>query len=194
MLDLDGLTLIHREVNSLVPWQNGAGLTRQIAIFPTDADINNFIWRISVAEIKGDSEYSQFADARRTQMLLSGDGVELSLPHEVCVLNIQYQSIEFIGNDTMSCRTLNGPCQVLNVMVRQGIEKSEIVVIHGTLNKLLDHMPRVFYIAQGEYDVVIPRHKNITLRTGDALLLTANQFKFNSVATSNSVIIEITFY
>ncbi len=192
MDDLDGLVLIRREENSLVPWQNGKGLTRQIAVFPNDANLNDFVWRISIAEIKGDSVYSQFAHIHRTQLLLSGYGVELTLPHEVHVLNKLYQSIEFSGDFAVSYHTLFGPCQVLNIMTRQDVEKSNVVVIHGVCNKTLDFKAHIFYVAQGEYEVVMPAGNHTTLRTGDAMLVTANQFKLKSAAGANAVIIEIT--
>lgn len=187
----NGLALILQEENNLMPWKNGAGLTRQIAVFPSDANINNFICRISITEIKSDNVYSHFPHIHRTQMLLNGCGVELKFSNKVTILNKQYQLTNFSGNNAVSCHMLRGPCQVLNIMTRQGEEIPESWVIYGACNKMLNDKPRVFYIAQGEYDVAISAHKNITLRTGDALLVTADQFRFKSAATSNAVMIEI---
>ncbi len=194
MNHVDEVVFIPSKENSLSPWLNGAGLTRKIAIFPSGAGIHDFVWRLSVAEIESDSLYSHFAHTHRTQMLLSGDGLELTFPHKVCVLNKQYQMVDFSGEDTVSCHLLQGPCQVLNVMTQSNVGKSEMVVLHGSYHiKTSDHLQRVFYIAQGEYEFVMSAFESLTLRTGDALLIKANQVIFKSV-TSSAAMIEITFH
>lgn len=36
-----------------LPWKNGKGVTLELAIAPTDADLSNFEWRISSARVEG---------------------------------------------------------------------------------------------------------------------------------------------
>ena len=194
MNHIDEVTIIPSKQNSLSPWLNGAGLTRQIAIYPSGATMLDFVWRISVANIESNTVYSNFAHTNRLQMLLSGDGIVLTLPHKVCVLNQQYQYIDFSGDDIASCYLLKHPCQVLNIMTQGNVEPPKISVLHGACSKTLDHLQRVFYIAKGEYEFVTPAGEGVALQTGDALLVQANQYHFSPVASHGAVIIEITFH
>ena len=44
-----------------MPWKNGGGTTRQVAVYPPLASLETFQWRVSVATIARDGPFSQFA-------------------------------------------------------------------------------------------------------------------------------------
>ena len=194
MSHIHALTIIPSKQNSLSPWLNGTGLTRQIAIFPSGASMLDFDWRISVADIESNCAYSNFAHTHRLQMLLSGDGIVLTLPSKVCVLNQQYQCVDFSGDDLASCYLLKHPCQVLNVMLQSHLAPPQINVLRGAYSKTLDHLQRVFYIAKGVYKFVTLTGEDVAVKAGDALLVEANQYHFSSAASHDGVMIEITFH
>lgn len=85
-------------------WKNGAGLTLQIAIFPTDSSVaaNNFLWRISSATVNSKNNFSQFSGYERILMVLSGDGL---------ILNgsplLPYEPLEFSGDQLIKCSLMN---------------------------------------------------------------------------------------
>lgn len=85
-------------------WKNGAGQTKQIAIFPTNSSIagNNFLWRISSATVNSKNNFSQFIGYERILVVLSGDGL---------ILNgtplLPYEPLEFSGDLPIECSLMN---------------------------------------------------------------------------------------
>ena len=59
------------------PWKNGGGTTREIAAFPPGAGLDDFGWRLSVAEVERDGPFSVFSGVDRTIVLLDGAGMRL---------------------------------------------------------------------------------------------------------------------
>ncbi len=55
------------------PWKNGGGSTRQLAIHPPQASLDDFVWRISCARVSGAGPFSAFPGIQRSQALLEGD-------------------------------------------------------------------------------------------------------------------------
>jgi environmental stress-induced protein Ves len=47
------------------PWKNGGGVTREIACHPPQAGMQNFDWRISIAHIGSDGDFSVFTGSSR---------------------------------------------------------------------------------------------------------------------------------
>lgn len=104
-----------------IPWKNGGGTTRQLAVSPTDATANDFLWRISIAQIDAAGEFSAFPGIDRTILLWHGDGVKLRSPawpdHR---LEDPRAPFRFRGEEDVVCDMLGGPTQDLNLMVRRG--------------------------------------------------------------------------
>uniref|UniRef100_UPI0040471B47 HutD/Ves family protein n=1 Tax=Roseivirga sp. TaxID=1964215 RepID=UPI0040471B47 len=61
------------------PWKNGGGSTKQLLISPSNADLSNFDYRISIASISSNGPFSLFNGIDRQLVILEGDGVELSI-------------------------------------------------------------------------------------------------------------------
>jgi environmental stress-induced protein Ves len=70
--------LFERAQLRATPWKNGGGVTREIACHPPQAGMQNFDWRISIAHIASDGDFSVFAGVDRVITLLEGGGVQLS--------------------------------------------------------------------------------------------------------------------
>jgi environmental stress-induced protein Ves len=62
-----------------VPWKNGGGITREIAIDPPDSSLlkGDFTWRLSAAEIHKQGIFSRFDGFERQLIVWNGSGVEL---------------------------------------------------------------------------------------------------------------------
>jgi len=54
------------------PWKNGGGTTRDIASSPPGASLDDFVWRLSLAQVDRDGPFSRFDNVDRTLVLLSG--------------------------------------------------------------------------------------------------------------------------
>jgi environmental stress-induced protein Ves len=104
-----------------VPWKNGGGTTRQLAVEPADATSSDFLWRISIAQIDAPGEFSAFPGIDRTILLWRGDGVTLrssAWPNHR--IDDPRTPFFFHGEEDVVCDLLGGPTLDLNLMVRRG--------------------------------------------------------------------------
>ena len=62
-----------------MPWRNGAGVTREIAIDDAPGAAAPFRWRLSMADLAGDGPFSELPDVDRVLLLLAGDQVALAI-------------------------------------------------------------------------------------------------------------------
>lgn len=105
---------------SPVPWKNGGGSTTQIAVGPPDASLDDFDWRISLATIAEDGEFSVFPDIDRTLALVEGAGAVLDIDGEDQVLLCADDPVaSFDGDSRVSARLTHGPTTDFNVMTRR---------------------------------------------------------------------------
>ena len=123
------------------PWKNGGGVTREIACHPPQAGMQNFDWRISIAHIARDGDFSVFAGVDRVITLLEGGGVQLSSADGSAddsvlhSLDTPLRPFAFSGDAAVHGRLLNGDCHDFNVMTRRGVCQAEVRVLrrHETL-------------------------------------------------------------
>ena len=100
-----------------MPWRNGGGWTTEIARAP--ADVDDFDWRVSIAEIGADGPFSAFPGCARSLVLLEGAGIELRIDGAPTLLDRRGQIVEFDGGATAHCRLLDGPTRDFNVIARR---------------------------------------------------------------------------
>lgn len=99
-------------------WRNGAGWTTELAARP---DCGEFDWRISVAEIEGDCEFSRFPGIDRGIVVLDGAGFTLDVDGQPpAVLRAGGPPYAFTGDVAARCATAGGPSRAFNVMTRRG--------------------------------------------------------------------------
>src|ERR1700743_3434281 len=65
-----------------VPWKNGLGITREIAVEPAGATMDHFLWRVSIADVDTASPFSRFPGVDRVIVLLQGERVTMTLDGE----------------------------------------------------------------------------------------------------------------
>jgi hypothetical protein len=168
-------TALKRAQYARMRWRNGAGWTTELAVRPAGATLDTgFDWRLSVAEIDADSEFSAFPDYERTILLLEGGGMELAFGdgRAPVMLNVRGQPFDFSGTDAVRCRLLDGPSRDFNVMVRRGRWRAKT-----TFRPLVGPMvffaePNVtwaIHVASGRAEVQHGSHT--ALDAGDTLLL-----------------------
>jgi environmental stress-induced protein Ves len=110
----------------VMPWKNGLGSTTEIAIFPADAKLDDFDWRVSMAQVTSDGAFSSFPGIDRTLLVIDGAGIDLSVAGYEPV-RIDRSTIHcFLGDQQTSATLIDGPITDLNVMSRRGIVSQRV--------------------------------------------------------------------
>ena len=93
--------------------------------------MQNFDWRISIAHIASDGDFSVFTGVDRVITLLDGGGVQLSSADDsvLHVLDTPLQPFAFSGDVEVHGRLLDGDCHDLNVMTRRAVYQAEVRVL-----------------------------------------------------------------
>jgi len=102
------------------PWKNGGGSTTEIAVFPAAAGLDDFDWRVSMAEVAASGPFSAFEGIDRTLCLLSGAGVTLRVGDREVGLGAASHVCRFPGDVATASELHDGPIADLNVMSRRG--------------------------------------------------------------------------
>ena len=112
--------LLRAATYPVMPWKNGGGTTREVAVFPHGASMEDFDWRISMATVAQDGAFSCLPDIERTLFLLEGAGMVLKFDEHSPVELRPVDVIEHFAADTkVFARLLDGPITDLNIMTRR---------------------------------------------------------------------------
>jgi environmental stress-induced protein Ves len=127
-LRLPSRSIVRSDCLPRVPWKNGAGTTREVAVFPAPAG-PTFWWRISVADICEDAGFSTFAGADRHFVVASPgflhldvDGNRRNVAH--------YQPEAFPGEAQVSVKLVTGPTTAINLITDRSTCAGAIDVQH----------------------------------------------------------------
>lgn len=121
------LELLRAAERRPVPWKNGGGLTREVAVSPAGSDLTGFDWRVSIAEIRAAGPFSLFEGVDRRMAVLGG---RLSLAIEgrpALTLTPETEPVAFPGEIPVAAEPLGGPVTDLNVMTRRGRCSAELM-------------------------------------------------------------------
>jgi environmental stress-induced protein Ves len=151
-----------------VPWKNGQGRTWQVAAHPEGADVADFDWRISIAEISQDGAFSAFPGVDRTIAVIDGAGVELLVDGVARELP-PYQPFGFAGEAETSCRLLAGTTRDLNLLTSRGRANGSMKFLTVTGEDIIDVAGCLLVVA-GSATVSTPDQQD-HLERFDALLV-----------------------
>ncbi len=113
------MRILRAALRSAVPWKNGGGITREVAIAPPGAGFDDFDWRISIAEVRGAGPFSLFPGIDRTLTILDGR-MRLDIEGRTRDLDPRSAPLAFPGDVACTGTPLDGPVTDLNVMTRRG--------------------------------------------------------------------------
>lgn len=114
------LKVLRAAQRQAVPWKNGGGFTREVAVSPTGATSLEFDWRVSIAEIAVAGPFSVFADIDRRMAVLEG---RLSLKIDAqpaVIVSPDSAPVAFPGEAPVFATPLGATVTDLNVMTRRG--------------------------------------------------------------------------
>jgi environmental stress-induced protein Ves len=156
-----------------VPWKNGGGVTREIAASPEGAPMDDFDWRVSLAEVGADGPFSAFPGVDRTLTVVEGAGMDLMVGGEHHIVDEQYWPHDFPGDLETEGHLLEGPVVNLNVMYRRSRTQAATAVVRGTVRLLVPEGGAVLAVALEDGAVLdAAAAEGVELGRYDALLAT----------------------
>lgn len=114
-----------------MPWKNGGGRTTEIACHPPAAALDDFLWRVSIADVARDGPFSLFPGVERTIVLLDGGGMRLTGGGCDVELRTRFEPYRFSGDEAIECTLLAGPVRDFNAMIRHGEARGSVTVVAG---------------------------------------------------------------
>jgi environmental stress-induced protein Ves len=120
MSDVPEIVRLPRADYRRMRWKNGAGWTTEIAQAP--ADDGGFVWRVSIAEVDADGDFSAFPGVDRSLLVLAGEGMALGFDDRApALLRPLGEALAFPGEAAVRARLLGGPTRDFNVMTRRDL-------------------------------------------------------------------------
>ncbi|MFB8241814.1 HutD family protein [Kitasatospora purpeofusca] len=109
-------------------WRNGGGVTREVAGYPAGSGLDDFQWRVSLADVGSAGPFSAFPGVDRVITLVEGPGMALTVDGTEHVVDAPFRPFAFSGDAATDCRLLGGPLVDFNVMTRRGRATAELTL------------------------------------------------------------------
>ena len=153
------------------PWKNGGGATAEIAVAPPDAGLDDFDWRLSIADIAADGAFSRFDRIDRTTALLAGAGVVLEVAGDERRVDLVGAAIAFPGDAPAFARLIAGPIRDFNVMTRRGRFTHEVVRVRAGAIAPIEAQDEILAIvALEDSSTVLVEGESLVLNVHDTLV------------------------
>jgi len=134
------------------PWKNGGGHTREIARIPVASAVDDFDWRVSIADVSTDGPFSNYDHVDRVIVLLSGAGVRLrssdgKIDHR---LDEPLVPFAFSGDDAITAALIDGASSDFNVMTRRGVVRADVQIVRAA-QSCAESAAGVLFAARGSW-------------------------------------------
>lgn len=100
-------------------WKNGGGITSEVAAYPPGAGMEDFLWRLSLAQVDWAGHFSKFSGVDRALAVMDGT-LALTGPDFEVLLDDQTAPFRFDGEACVHGDPIGGRVCNLNAMVRRG--------------------------------------------------------------------------
>ncbi len=98
-----------------MPWKNGQGFTLEIARSHGEG-LENFDWRVSIADVKEAGAFSHFPNKQRVIGVLEGIGLTLHVDENKPVTLMQKQFFAFHGENNVQAELVDGVIRDFNLI------------------------------------------------------------------------------
>ena len=120
------LKILSPETFKPIPWKNGLGHTTELAI-NSGGNLDNFDWRLSIASVVNDGDFSNFSGYQRNLVLIEGEG--LILDHRngnIDKLTNLLDIAHFDGGSKTYGSLVNGGIKDFNIMTNKDSFTAEV--------------------------------------------------------------------
>ena len=113
-----------------MPWRNGRGTTLEVAREPATGE--EFAWRLSLADIAQDGDFSAYPGYSRALALVAGKSLQLRFRgHGQCFLDPTRRGTRFEGDWETHCAIPQGHCTDLSLIVRRSSTARAASAVHA---------------------------------------------------------------
>ena len=175
-----------------IPWKNGKGQTIELAI-NEGANLENFDWRLSMADVVEDGVFSDFSGYLRNLVLIKGKAI--TLIHDQKATDTLDRYLDFATFDG-GCKTQGvlpeGPITDFNIITKH--DKYEVTVTtcqHDATVELSDGEYIWAYSLSHDAKIVSEQHQEISL-PANHLLQISNLNTENKTSILGSELIIVT--
>lgn len=127
------MRILRADGHKVMPWKNGLGVTREVALEPAPVPDAPFLWRLSLASIRGSGPFSAFPGIDRTIVALSGEPVRLIVDgKEAVTLRALGEPFAFAGEAAVEALSDGGETTDLNIMTLRGLAAHEMTRLSWT--------------------------------------------------------------
>ena len=149
------------------PWPNGRGTSFEIA--SQTPGVAGWTWRVAIAPVVEDCDFSHFENVHRQLLIISGDEMILNVGGETVVCKPNEVAV-FAGDISTTAKLVNGPIVDLNLMTVRGKAS-------GTMTYVAEPGPLStceMVVCVSESAEIIVDSRPVTLHHQDAYLDTIN--------------------
>lgn len=145
-----------------MPWKNGGGQTTELFRLPPTED---FHFRLSMAEVKQNGDFSLFPGIDRYLIILKGQGCELIFHDRSALLRPANEPFFFRGEENVFCKLLEGPLQDYNVMINREWGKASVEIKRGSQEEVhLNCSEDLMYVFNPEEETLIELQKDESIK------------------------------
>ncbi len=148
-----------------VTWRNGGGVTRQIALGklgaagePVATDGEDWDWRLSIAEVGTEGDFSTFDGMTRILTMIEGEVLDITIDGAGQRLE-KFWPLRFDGGAVTRAMLPAGPIRNLNLIVRTGALAGDVSVV-----ELSEDQPR--QLVRGRIGVLLQGTARLRLANG----------------------------
>ena len=187
------MRVLRAEGYAVVPWRNGGGTTREIAVHHDARLHHDFLWRLTIAIVAQSGPFSRFDGIDRTIALLDGEGMWLRSPTQTTVLNVATPPFSFSGETEVVCELIGGSTIDLNAMTRRDFFshtlRRERFVGSTAVNGAAD---QTFVVCNACVELSRPGGASLGALDTIAEIYAGEELKLNSAFPAELLIVELT--
>lgn len=159
------------------PWKNGGGETRELAVAPPGAGLDDFDWRISCTQVAVGGPFSAFPGVDRSLAALDGAGLRLECADGAThLLSADSAPLALPGELAVTATLPGGPVGDFNLMTRRGrwAHRLERLQLLGERLLAADADLTLVYCVNGVgLDCWLADGRELRLTAGEGVLLDA---------------------
>jgi uncharacterized protein len=171
-----------------IPWKNGQGVTTELAI-NEQGTVDNFTWRLSIATVTENGQFSDFSGYWRQLILLDGHGILLDHGDQhQDQLEQPLAMAQFDGAKQTVGTLLNGAIRDFNIMTKQ-TDCTSKVFCYAEHSTVCLPASDLCFVYSHSHDVHVQQLTNVPLDAQTSLLAPQHLLKLTSL---NSAQVQIT--